>query len=353
MTRLRSVLAVAGLVVLSVVVATGAAVDLDGDGRPVYEEVAEGTNPLAADDPPANEPATDDPTTADGLESDPGGDGPVAGDPGVWPAQDTETPTATPTDGRSVDTDGDGLDDEREAALGTDPEDPDTDDDGLDDGRELEVGTEPTDPDTDGDDLRDGWEVDGETRSGIELPDADPLSMDLYVAVYVSEGAEGLDTYEGVREHFASMPVENDDGTTGIDLHVVDVTELPERITFDGTARDYVGIVDDLLEPRMGRTDDVYHAALFLTVSDRTILGFGDVGGHYSVVTGESTATKREFALVHELLHNVVGEVDAPGACDGGAHYCDGGWLEPRYDPEEAYLPEPIAEQLEREGFAD
>ncbi|MEF8830255.1 MAG: hypothetical protein V5A23_01800 [Halobacteriales archaeon] len=352
MTTVRTALAIAGLVVLAAV-ATGAVavVDPDGDGRPVFEEVVEGTDPLAANDPPVESSEPDDSPTADGLESD-GGDGESAGgEPGTWPTPDTET--QTPTDGGSVDTDGDGLDDEREAALGTDPADPDTDDDGLDDGRELAVGTDPTDPDTDSDDLLDGWEVDGETRSGIELPDADPLSMDLYVAVYVSEGADALDDYERVREHFASMPVENDDGTTGIDLHVVNVTDLPERITFDGTTRDYVGIVEDLLEPRMGRTDEVYRAALFLSVSDRTILGFGDVGGHYSVVTGEATETKREFALVHELLHNVVGEVDAPDACDGGAHYCDGGWLEPRYDPDEAYLPESIAEQLEREGFAD
>jgi len=62
--------------------------------------------------------------------------------------------------GGPLDSDGDGLTDEREAAIGTDPFDPDTDKDRLSDGQEvLEYNTNPLDPDTDIDMLRDGDEV--------------------------------------------------------------------------------------------------------------------------------------------------------------------------------------------------
>jgi hypothetical protein len=59
-----------------------------------------------------------------------------------------------------LDSDRDGLSDEREQALGTDPQNPDTDGDGLPDGEEVNVrGTDPNDPDTDGDGLSDAVEV--------------------------------------------------------------------------------------------------------------------------------------------------------------------------------------------------
>jgi len=61
-----------------------------------------------------------------------------------------------------LDSDGDGLDDLREAALGTDPQRADTDGDGLPDGAEVfdapiesGVSTDPRSPDSDGDGIRD------------------------------------------------------------------------------------------------------------------------------------------------------------------------------------------------------
>ena len=57
------------------------------------------------------------------------------------------------------DADGDGLDDDAEAAAGTDPARADTDDDGLPDGEELTLGTDPLNADSDGDGYPDGAEV--------------------------------------------------------------------------------------------------------------------------------------------------------------------------------------------------
>ncbi len=62
--------------------------------------------------------------------------------------------------GGDVDSDGDGLLDNREAELGTDPFNPDTDGDELQDGAEVNLhDTDPLDPDTDLDALQDGAEV--------------------------------------------------------------------------------------------------------------------------------------------------------------------------------------------------
>ncbi|PIR66673.1 MAG: hypothetical protein COU51_02610 [Parcubacteria group bacterium CG10_big_fil_rev_8_21_14_0_10_36_14] len=61
-----------------------------------------------------------------------------------------------------LDSDNDGLTDEREITLGTDPRNPDTDGDRLFDREEVEVyNTDPLNKDTDGDTYEDGAEVQG------------------------------------------------------------------------------------------------------------------------------------------------------------------------------------------------
>ena len=59
-----------------------------------------------------------------------------------------------------VDSDGDGLSDDDEAALGTDPNNVDSDGDGIEDGEEVnDLGTDPLSDDSDGDGYLDGDEV--------------------------------------------------------------------------------------------------------------------------------------------------------------------------------------------------
>ncbi|MFC7193603.1 hypothetical protein ACFQL4_01435 [Halosimplex aquaticum] len=82
-------------------------------------------------------------------------------------------------------------------------------------------------------------------------------------------------------------------------------------------------------------------------------VGYGEVGGRFSVVDAGATEGTKRHVIVHELLHNVVGRIDAPGACESDPHhYCDGGWLTPRITPgENEYLPEPIGAEIERQGL--
>ncbi len=83
------------------------------------------------------------------------------------PAGVATGPLTLVTDGQAsnalifrLDSDGDDLPDDEEAALGTDPNNPDTDGDGLTDGLEAHgLCTEPTLPDSDSDGMSDGFEV--------------------------------------------------------------------------------------------------------------------------------------------------------------------------------------------------
>ncbi|MFN3202888.1 MAG: OmpA family protein [Bradymonadia bacterium] len=170
--------------------------DSDGDGLVDPDEIGLGTDPNDPDsdddglndgievrgdnatDP--NDPDSDDDGLLDGQE-DTDANGQV--DPGETDPNDPDTDDGGVTDGQEqvvdgtnpldpdddlVDTDGDGLPDEREMMLGSDPNDPDSDDDGLNDGLEVNTaGTDPTDPDTDGDGLCDGAiEVEGVCEAG-------------------------------------------------------------------------------------------------------------------------------------------------------------------------------------------
>ena len=125
--------------------------DDDGDSMPDALELANGLNPLDADDCPSwyclrlNRVLM----VATSPDFDLDGDG-------LSRAQEL----ALGTNVRLPDTDGDGLDDGTEVnAIGSNPLLADTDGDGLDDGTEVGSSTSPLLPDTDGDSMQDGTEV--------------------------------------------------------------------------------------------------------------------------------------------------------------------------------------------------
>lgn len=107
--------------------------------------------------PVAQVPASQIDTTP--ASPQPGTSFPATGQLGLdTESLDTVTPLQEPV--QPVDTDGDGLTDEEEAALGTDPNIADTDGDGLSDAEEVRVWqTDPLNEDTDQDGFTDGSEV--------------------------------------------------------------------------------------------------------------------------------------------------------------------------------------------------
>ena len=138
-----------------------------------------------------------------------------------------------PRDDR-LDSDSDGIDNQREVTLGTDPFDPDSDDDGLLDGEEVEPGadgriTDPLDADTDDDGIGDGEEV----TAGNDGFITDPTAAD-------SDGdglSDGLET-----------------SATGVASGVSDVLSIP----YGGTPATFVADVDPTTQtdPTRGDTDN-------------------------------------------------------------------------------------------------
>ncbi|PSP93290.1 hypothetical protein BRC78_02230 [Halobacteriales archaeon QH_8_68_33] len=350
-----------------------AAADTDDDGIDDGREVALGTDPAAADTdedglPDAREldlgtdatlADTDGDGLADGAELDHDTDPVVADTDEDGIADGRETDFGT--NATLADTDGDGLADGAELDHDTDPTAADSDEDGLADGREIEVGTNATLADTDGDSLADGAEVAGETEGGAAIPDADPLRMDLYVQVSVSNGTDPYSEAERaeLRGTWADLPVDNPDGSTGVELHL-DQRELNETHVIE-EAGDYGRLKERYGADSLGNRSGVYRHLLLLEI-DRDYAGRAAAPGTFSVVGGGYTRSfdglrYRVFVAVHELLHNVVGRLDEDNRCpsefDGTNaqfHTCEG-WLS--YDrPDEArFLPDGLAEELERDGL--
>lgn len=122
----------------------------------------------------------------------------------------------------ALDTDGDGLSDERESnAHNTDPRNPDTDGDALGDGVEVNSGrTDARNPDTDGDGVPDGTE--DENHNGSREPtETDATNRD-------TDGGGVPDGWE--REHGKNGLVASDDDSDG-DRVLENVDQCP------GTAR--------------------------------------------------------------------------------------------------------------------
>lgn len=222
----------------------------------------------------------------------------------------------------------------------------DSDGDGLTDSREQEVGTNPDEPDTDGDNLLDGWEVDGEHPSGVEYPDADPLRMDLYVETNWSLEAPPMNNFSGVRERFAKMPVENPDNSTGITLHIRRGGLIEKQLIYNGNRESFDDIASE------AERKPYYHHVIWVQYSEDNRVGTSSTPGHFVLMNEDVADDTQEIGLVHELLHNVLGDIEADGACSGdSAHYCDGGYMEPVLLDRSYYLPAELADEIEANGF--
>ena len=205
-------------------------------------------------------------------------------------------------------------------------------------------------PDTAGDRLQDGWLRAGETPEGAPLPDGSVGRLDLYVYVVHGSNVEPLTGSERrqLRAAWAEMPVENPDGSTGVDVHVVSGGQLDAPVRFGSSdggdhTRYYT---EDVMGPRHCR----YHLVVLGEPTSRTA-GWGAAPGYSAFATGvrnpdyRGNVSNRVRVITHELLHNVVGHIDEPGLPDRGAHTREG-WL-----GGDEYLSDATAAQLNETRF--
>lgn len=204
--------------------------------------------------------------------------------------------------------------------------------------------------DRDGDGLPDAWERDGETPNGAALPGASPDRKDLYVQANYGADVQPLDETEKAQLEsvWAEMPVENPDGTTGIDLHLSDsgggAGVLDDEAVFDSRAaydRYYT-------EERLGSGHCVYRQVVFgeLQMGDRS--GVAATPGYAAIVDGSRQPgyagddSFRVAITTHELLHATAGRVN------GRTHTTEG-WL--AGGPANEFLSSETAAELNEGGL--
>ena len=217
--------------------------------------------------------------------------------------------------------------------------------------------------DDDGDRLRNRAEARGETDDGARLPDAHPYQKDIYVSVYYAEGVSELSAAEkrAVREMWRSMNVTNPDDTTGVRMHVLDSPpyggRLDTRISSSGEDEGSI-FRRYYTDEYMGDRLCVHHASVFVSSVPGESGGWGAGPGYISVVDGTDTrrmegieSTVRTLTLTHEVLHNVVGEIEGEHAPSDSHHTTDGYLAAEHTQGTEKELSETVARQLSSRGF--
>lgn len=241
-------------------------------------------------------------------------------------ANPTNPPDADPAaPDAGIDSDGDGIPDDREIELGTDPFNPDTDGDGLSDGDELMYGTDPLNPDTDGDGFTDGEEVDiigtNPTDMGCENQNSEAsqgkLPADIIIMIDTSGSMnEEADAVEANINNDLAGVLEADE----IDYRIILLADFPP---VDGRSSD--GSVDP--------SDPIVCIGPPLTDQDCSNLPAGQ-NKPDNVVDGDPEQSERFYHYdLHvdsrDALLLTLSEFDDPNGDDGnvsGAGQILGGW---------------------------
>jgi hypothetical protein len=218
--------------------------------------------------------------------------------------------------------------------------------------------------DADNDRLQDDAENDGQAHSAT-LPQADSRHKDLYTVVVYSDGVSSLTRSEkrSLRRIWAGMNVSNPDNESGIDLHIIEEQRVDETITLSAEASqtERGEQMAKWYQEYVSGGCGVYHMVILGTVEGENIGGWGDAPGYSAFVEGGDTQshysyTSRVRTITHELLHNVVGDIEGEHV-KGEPGHSKTGWLshvERAEDLDEnQHLAPPVAHQLSDRGFRD
>ncbi|MCC7387488.1 MAG: hypothetical protein IT431_01840 [Phycisphaerales bacterium] len=186
------------------------------------------------------------------------------------------------------------------------------------------------DTDTDGDGLLDDWEDNGIPYTGVDgvekryiLPGADKSHKTLYVEVdTMPEAPFTLASKRLVERAFAQAPVQNPDGTTGIDLFIqVDEPDLPTEAVSVTPDDDFplsasvnkglfFGAAEERADPdrvpMLEAKAKAFRYALGYREASGDMGGLGELGGDDFVMFAEGYSDLDYAAVfMHELGHNL------------------------------------------------
>ncbi|MHB9286728.1 hypothetical protein ACKVMT_06770 [Halobacteriales archaeon Cl-PHB] len=203
--------------------------------------------------------------------------------------------------------------------------------------------------DADGDGIPDAWERAGETPDGARLPGADPSHKDLYVQLNYGEGIERLTETERSQLVAAwdRMPVENPDGASGIDVHLVE-RPADGRLDEPATVTRRESYNDHYTDEYLGPRKCVYRQVTYGRLQVGNVAGLGSASGYAAAVDGarqpayDGNVSFRVAVTTHELLHTTAGRVD-------GQPHTTEGWLKGGSDDE--FLAAATARDLNESGL--
>ena len=253
----------------------------------------------------------------------------------------------------SLDSDGDGIQDDIEISSGTNPNDADTDDDGIIDGDEdpnqngvVDAGeTDPCNMDTDDDDIQDGTElgytlgdIGPDTYTGIFQPDqypqttTDPLDDD-------SDNDGVLDGIEDTNHNGRVDPGETDPGVFSVIIYSITPSfgSEMEQITINGI--------------NFGATQGIGYVTFFDGVVATDIVSWSDtqivctvpVGAETGCVTVTTSNGDSNCFTFNVLNLPCLGDFDSDGDVDGTDLYI--------FNDE--YSKENLAADLDNSGVVD
>lgn len=219
--------------------------------------------------------------------------------------------------------------------------------------------------DFDGDGIPNAAENKSEVN-GAPLPDADSHQKDLYVTLLYSNNSERLTEMEKqqLQSIWGSMNVSNPTGEPGIDLHIVEERRAQKQFEkqWSGDYNEKGGITD-VYEDTINEGCGVYHLVIMGELSnskEADVNGWGDGPGYATYVNHERQSYEsteyglRVQTITHELLHNIVGEIDGEHAPNDPLHSREG-WLSTVQQadelPENEALDPVVARQLSTDGF--
>jgi hypothetical protein len=201
---------------------------------------------------------------------------------------------------------------------------------------------EPSDPD------KDNLPSKYEKRIGTN-----PQRMTILVSVIHSHDSRRLSDEDKneVKRRFSEMKVLNPDGSAGID--VLFVEESPFGVSIEANEEYIRQLIESYPE---GDTPAEFcrEHYVYMTRSGGEAWGIAHTGGWVSIVeTGDYTNARLDI-MVHELLHNVVGEFDQSKDAVVDGNHVKNGWLQPGEVPGGPYrLHDLSQEKLQSNGFAN